>query len=157
MTRTNDSATQMTREEYQLLKAELERLKTGERNNISEKFRIARSFGDLSENSEYDEAKNDQARIEAQICRLEEQIKNVVVVDNVDTKAVAVGTKVTLLDLEFNEQHEYRVSSSVTTGESMSTATVTTDSPVGQAILGKKVGDMSTLRPQISKPIKCRL
>jgi transcription elongation factor GreA len=147
----------MTREEYQLLKAELERLKTGERNNISEKFRIARSFGDLSENSEYDEAKNDQARIEAQICRLEEQIKNVVVVDNVDTKAVAVGTKVTLLDLEFNEQHEYRVSSSVTTGESMSTATVTTDSPVGQAILGKKVGDMSTLRPQISKPIKCRL
>ena len=68
---------EMTREEYQQLRDELEHLKTVERNDISEKIRVARGFGDLSENSEYDEAKNDQARLEARISRLEERLKNV--------------------------------------------------------------------------------
>ena len=64
---------EMTREEYQQLRDELEHLKTVERNDISEKIRVARGFGDLSENSEYDEAKNDQARLEARISRLEDR------------------------------------------------------------------------------------
>ena len=65
---------EMTREEYQQLRDELEHLKTVERNDISEKIRVARGFGDLSENSEYYEAKNDQARLEARISRLEERL-----------------------------------------------------------------------------------
>ena len=95
---------EMTREEYQQLRDELEHLKTVERNDISEKIRVARGFGDLSENSEYDEAKNDQARIEARISRLEERLKNVQIVEHVSTDTVAVGTKVILLDMEFDDK-----------------------------------------------------
>ena len=155
MTRTSDSTTQMTREEYQALKAELDQLKTVERNNISEKIRVARSFGDLSENSEYDEAKNDQARLEAQISRLEEQIKNVVVVDEIDTDAVAIGTKVKLLDLEFNEETEYRISSSVVTGDKM--PIITLDSPVGTAIFGKRVGEIVDVETPSKKTYQIKI
>lgn len=130
---------EMTREEYQSLREELENLKTVERNEVSEKIRIARGFGDLSENSEYDEAKNDQARLEARISRLDEQLKNVCIVENISTDSVAIGTKVVLLDMEFSEETEYRIGSSVT-GNSENVITV--DSPVGRAILGKKVGEV---------------
>jgi transcription elongation factor GreA len=132
------SVSEMTREEYQALKQELENLKTVQRNEISEKIRIARGFGDLSENSEYDEAKNDQARLEARISRLEEQMKNVRIVEHVTTDCVALGTKVRLLDMEFDELNEYRVASSVSSSEDMNV--VTTDSPVGRAIMGQKAG-----------------
>ena len=155
MTKINDSATQMTREEYQSLKAELDQLKTVERVNISEKIRVARSFGDLSENSEYDEAKNDQARLEAQISRLEEQIKNVTIVEQIDTGAVAVGTKVKLLDLEYNDETEYRISSSVTTGDQM--PIITLDSPVGKAIFGKKIGDVVDVETPSKKTYQIKI
>ena len=130
---------EMTREEFNSLKRELEILKTVKRDEVSEKIRVARGFGDLSENSEYDEAKNDQAHLEARISRLEEQLKNVCIVDHIDTDLVAVGTKVTLLDVEFGEQTEYRVVSSV--GSSEDDNTITSTSPVGIAILGKREGD----------------
>ena len=77
MSKVKTTIDEMTREENQQLRDELEHLKTVERNDISEKIRVARGFGDLSENSEYDEAKNDQARLEARISRLEERLKNV--------------------------------------------------------------------------------
>ncbi len=105
-------AFEMTREEFQALKKELEVLKTTKLEEISEKIRIARGFGDLSENSEYDEAKNDQAHLEARISRIEEQLKNVVIVDQIDTDRVAVGTKVTLLDMDYGDKAEYRIVSS---------------------------------------------
>ena len=127
---------EMTREEYQQLRDELEHLKTVERNDISEKIRVARGFGDLSENSEYDEAKNDQARLEARISRLEERLKNV--------QIVAVGTKVILLDMEFDDKTEYRIASSGTGGDDDNV--VTADSPVGQAIMGHAVGEVVDIK-----------
>ena len=129
----------MTREEYVTLKKELEMLKTVKRDEISEKIRVARGFGDLSENSEYDEAKNDQAHLEARIQRLEEQLKHVSIVDNINTDSVAVGAKVVLLDMEYEEQAAYRIVSTAGTADGMDTITAT--SPVGQAILGKNAGE----------------
>ena len=135
---------EMTREEYQQLRDELEHLKTVERNDISEKIRVARGFGDLSENSEYDEAKNDQARLEARISRLEERLKNVQIVEHVSTDTVAVGTKVILLDMEFDDKTEYRIASSGTGGDDDNV--VTADSPVGQAIMGHAVGEVVDIK-----------
>ena len=129
----------MTREEYVTLKKELEMLKTVKRDEISEKIRVARGFGDLSENSEYDEAKNDQAHLEARIQRLEEQLKHVCILDNVNTDCVAVGAKIVLLDMEYDEEATYRIVSTAGSADGMDTITAT--SPVGQAILGKNAGD----------------
>ena len=91
----------MTQEGYEALKKELEELRTVKRADISEKIRVARGFGDLSENSEYDEAKNEQAIIEARISKLEFQLANVKIVDqeNLDTDTVSVGCKVEILDV----------------------------------------------------------
>ena len=139
MAKEKTPVSEMTREEYRSLREELENLKTVERNEISEKIRIARGFGDLSENSEYDEAKNDQARLEARISRLEEQLKNVTIVETVNTDYVAIGTKVVLLDMEFGDEAEYRIgSSAASSGEDI----ITVDSPVGHAIINKRVGDV---------------
>jgi len=137
------NANEMTREEYESLRNELDRLKTVERNVISEKIRVARGFGDLSENSEYDEAKNDQARLEANIARLEEQLKNVTIVDTISTDVVSIGTKVTLLDMEFDEETEYRFGNKAAAGDELEL--VTPDSPVGMAIAGHSVGEIVTV------------
>jgi len=137
------NANEMTREEYESLRNELDRLKTVERNVISEKIRVARGFGDLSENSEYDEAKNDQARLEADIARLEEQLKNVTIVDTISTDVVSIGTKVTLLDMEFDEETEYRFGNKAAAGDELEL--VTPDSPVGMAIAGHSVGEIVTV------------
>jgi len=137
------NANEMTREEYESLRNELDRLKTVERNVISEKIRVARGFGDLSENSEYDEAKNDQARLEADIARLEEQLKNVTIVDTISTDVVSIGTKVTLLDMEFDEETVYRFGNKAAAGDELEL--VTPDSPVGMAIAGHSVGEIVTV------------
>lgn len=129
----------MTREEHMVLKQELEVLKTVRRDEISEKIRVARGFGDLSENSEYDEAKNDQAQLESRIMRLEEQLKFANVIDKVNTDRVAVGAKVVLLDIEYQSEAAYRVVSTAGGGDSLDT--ITSSSPVGLAILGKKAGE----------------
>ena len=134
---------EMTREEFEALKAELDHLKTVERNVISEKIRIARGFGDLSENSEYDEAKNDQARLEADIARLEEQLKNVVIVETISTDVVSIGTKVKLLDMEFDEETEYRFGNKAAAGDEIEL--ITPDSPVGMAIAGHGIGEVLTV------------
>ena len=135
----------MTKEGFDGLKAELEYLKTEKRKEISEKIRIARGFGDLSENSEYDEAKNDQALLEARILTLEEQIKNVKILDanQISGECVSVGTKVVLLDLEYKEEMEYKIVSSVESGADENA--ITDESPVGKAIVGHKVGDVVTV------------
>lgn len=154
MAKEKKPVSEMTREEYQLLRDELENLKTVERNEISEKIRIARGFGDLSENSEYDEAKNDQARLEARISRLEEQLKNVSIVEHINTDAVAIGTKVVLLDMEFGDETEYRIGSSAT-GNSEDVITV--DSPVGRAIIGKKVGEVADIETPSKKTYQMKI
>jgi transcription elongation factor GreA len=133
----------MTSEGYQELKRELEELRTVKRKEISEKIRVARGFGDLSENSEYDEAKNEQALVESKIATLEEQLKKAHLIskDQISTEVVSVGTVVTILDMEFDEELVYRIATSVESNHSQM-ETITDESPVGKALLGHKVGDI---------------
>ena len=113
------------------LEDELEYLKTEGRADIAEKIKVARGYGDLSENSEYDEAKNEQAKIEARIVEIEAMLKNVEIIEDVkgNTKSVIVGVKVKVLDEDYGDECEYRVVGS------------TDESPVGKALLGKKIGE----------------
>ena len=96
----------MTKEGYDDLVKELNELKTTRRAEISEKIRVARGFGDLSENSEYDEAKNEQAIVEARILTLENQLKNVKIIEKSDTVkgTVSLGSFVTIRDVEFGDE-----------------------------------------------------
>jgi len=123
------------------LQEELENLKTNGRAEIAEKIKVARGYGDLSENSEYDEAKNEQAKIEARIVEIEAMLKNVEIIEDVKgkAKAVVIGVKVKVLDLEYDEEDEYRVVGS--TEADPRNGKISDESPVGKALLGKKVGD----------------
>ena len=131
----------LTSEGLKALQDELENLKTVTRNEIAEKIKIARGFGDLSENSEYDEAKNEQAKIEARIVELEAMLKNVEIIEDVKGKAktVVIGVKVKALDMEFDEECEYRVVGS--TEANPLEGKISDESPLGKALLGKTVGD----------------
>jgi len=133
----------ITPEGYEKIKSELEHLRTVRRREISEKIRVARGFGDLSENSEYDEAKNEQALVEANIATLEEQLKKAQLIDkeHISTDVVSVGTTVTILDVEFDEQTTYRISSPLEYVRDDDMETITNESPVGKALIGHKVGD----------------
>ncbi len=123
------------------LQEELETLKTTGRADIAEKIKTARGYGDLSENSEYDEAKNEQAKIEARIVEIEAMLKNVEIITNIkgSAKTVVVGVKVKVHDEEFDEDVEYRVVGS--TEADPRQYKISDESPVGKALLGKKVGD----------------
>ena len=131
----------MTKEGYDDLVKELNELKTTRRAEISEKIRVARGFGDLSENSEYDEAKNEQAIVEARILTLENQLKNVKIIEKSDTVkgTVSLGSFVTIRDVEFGDEMTYRIISSVESSNDMST--ITYESPVDKALLGHKAGE----------------
>ena len=123
------------------LKEELETLKTQGRTDIAEKIKVARGYGDLSENSEYDEAKNEQAKIEARIVELEAMLKNIEIIEDVkgSAKTVALGVKVKALDMEFDEECEYRVVGS--TEANPLEGKISDESPLGKALLGKNIGD----------------
>lgn len=131
----------LTDEGLHNLEMELEELKTVKRKEIAEKIKVALSFGDLSENSEYDEAKNDQAIAEARIAEIEAMLKNVKVIneDDLDTEVINVGSKITVKDLEFDEVLTYRI-----VGSSEADPTngkISDESPVGKGLLGHKVGE----------------
>lgn len=131
---------QLTKEGLEKLRSELEYLKTDGRTDIAEKIRVARGYGDLSENSEYDEAKNEQAKIEARIVELEKMLENVEIIEeNVNTEEVTVGVTVTVFDEEFEEEMTYKVVGSAE-ADPMN-GLISNDSPVGTALLGAKVGD----------------
>lgn len=139
----------ITEEGYNELKRELEELRTVKRKEISEKIRTARGFGDLSENSEYDEAKNEQALVEAKISTLEEQLKKarLIDIDEISTDVVSVGTTVKILDVEFDEEMTYRIASTIESNHT-TMETITDESPVGKALIGHKLGDeVSVLVP----------
>ncbi len=123
------------------LKEELETLKTKGRADIAEKIKVARGYGDLSENSEYDEAKNEQAKIEARIAEIEVMLKNIEIIEYVkgDSNTVVIGVKVKALDMEFDEECEYKVVGS-TEADPMN-GKISDESPLGKALLGKKIGD----------------
>lgn len=125
------------------LQEELENLKTNGRAEIAEKIKVARGYGDLSENSEYDEAKNEQAKIEARIIEIESMLKNVEIIADVkgSSKTVTIGTKVKILDIEFDEELEYRI---VGSAEANGSDCISDESPVGKALLGHKIGETVT-------------
>ena len=131
----------MTQEGFEKLEQELEELKTVKRKEIAEKIKIARDFGDLSENSEYDEAKNEQAQIEEKIIKLDNMIANAKIIDEVelDTKTVNVGATVTLVQVESKKKLEYTIVGSAESNPLE--GKISNESPVGKAILGKKKGN----------------
>ncbi len=122
------------------LKEELEKRKTEDRSEIAERIKVALSFGDLSENSEYDEAKMAQAMNEGRIAEIENLLKNarLIEVDDISKTKVALGGKVTLQDAETKEETIYTLVSSKE--EDIFENKISTDSPVGAAIFGKKKG-----------------
>jgi len=132
----------LTYEGLKKLEEELEYLKGVKRREIAERIKQAMAFGDLSENSEYDEAKNAQAQLEAQIVKLENKLKNAKVIDEdeVSTDVVSVGSKVKLLDKEFDEEVEYYIVGSAEADPSQQK--ISNESPLGSALIGKKVGDV---------------
>ena len=129
----------MTSEGFKKLQEELEYLKTEGRDNAAEKIRIARGFGDLSENSEYDEAKNDQAVLEARIAEIEAQLKHVRILDESEMTGdhVHIGSKVRI---EANGKEYNYVISGATESDPFA-GRISDESPVGKAVMGLKVGE----------------
>ncbi len=125
------------------LEEELEMLKTVRRKEVSDKIRVARGYGDLSENSEYDEAKNEQAIVEARIADLEVMLKNVVILDESEIvkDSVSLGSTVKVYDEEFDEELEYIIVGS--TEADLDLGKISDESPVGKALIGKKVGEVA--------------
>lgn len=128
----------LTQEGFDKLEQELENLKTVKRVEIAERIKVALGFGDLSENSEYDEAKNAQAENETKIAELENKIRYAKIIDEseIDTKTVQVGNTVKLLDLEFDEEVSYTIVGS--TEVDIAQNKISNESPIGSAILGVK-------------------
>ena len=137
----NKHTTTLTRKGEQKLKQELEYLRTVRRQEIAEKIKVALSFGDLSENSEYDEAKNEQGIIESRITEIEVTLAHAKVIDDEDisTEKVGIGTTVKLLDLQDDEEMEFLI---VGTKEAnIKEGKMSDESPVGAAIMEHAVGD----------------
>ena len=130
----------MTSEGFKKLQEELEHLKTTGRDEAAEKIRVARGFGDLSENSEYDEAKNDQAALEARIAELEAQLKHVRILDEseMSSEHVHVGSKVVIKDKK-GKKFTYTISGA--TEADPFNGKISDESPVGKAVMGLKVGE----------------
>jgi len=133
----------LTQEGYDNLEKELEELKTVKRYEISERIKVALGFGDLSENSEYDEAKNAQAANENKIAELEAKLRYARIIDEseIDTKTVQVGNIVKVLDMEFNEEVEYNIVG--TTEVDLSQNKISNESPIAKALIGRKVNDIA--------------
>lgn len=136
----------LTDEGLKKLEDELEHLKTEKRKEIADKIKVALSFGDLSENSEYDEAKNEQAMVESRISQIEALLKDVKIIDDKDlsTEVVTLGCKVKVLDVEFNEDEVYKVVGSAEADPEKNM--LSDDSPVGRTLLGHKVGEEVTVQ-----------
>ena len=130
----------VTQEGYDKLEKELDYLRTEKRAEIAEKIKVALGFGDLSENSEYDEAKNAQAENEGKIAELENKIRHAKIIDEaeIDTKTVQIGNTVKLYDVEFEEEVEYTIVGS--TEVNLAENKISNESPIGKALLGAKKG-----------------
>ena len=140
-----DKKNSLTYEGLKKLEDELENLKVVRRKEVSQKIKEAREQGDLSENAEYDAAKDEQRDIEARIEELEKILKNaeVVVEEEADLDKVSIGCSVKILDCEFDEELEYKIVGS-TEANSLK-GKISNESPVGKALLGKQVGDTVTV------------
>ena len=138
----NKPITVLTKDGVAKLEAELENLKTVRRQEVAEKIKVALSFGDLSENSEYDEAKNEQGIVESRIAEIEATLAHAQIIDSDDitTEKVGIGAVVKLLDKEMDEEMEFQI---VGTSEAnIDKGQMSDESPIGAAIIGKKIGDV---------------
>ena len=138
----NKPITVLTRKGEAKLKAELDELKSVRRREVADKIKVALSFGDLSENSEYDEAKTEQGIIESRIAEIEATLAHAQVIDDdeISTEKVGIGTTVKILDVDMNEELEFRM---VGTKEAdINTAKMSDESPIGAAIMDHKVGEI---------------
>jgi len=131
--------TLLTEEGYKKLEEELANLKGPKKMEVAEKIKQAREYGDLSENSEYDEAKNEQALLEAKIAEMEAMLRSAKIVDKVSTNSVGIGTTVKLYDYEFEEEIEYHIVG--TTEIDIANSKISLESPVGKALFGRKKDD----------------
>ncbi len=139
----------LTKEGFKALQEKLDYLKSTKREEISKKIGVAREFGDLSENSEYDAAKEEQAQVEAEIAEIENKLRfgKIINQKKVDTSSVNAGCFVKLKDLDFDDEFEYQIVGA--TESDPSKGLISNQSPVGQALLGKKVGEtVQVILPQ---------
>lgn len=132
----------LTQEGYNKIEEEVEYLKTVKRKEVAERIKVAISFGDLSENAEYDEAKNEQAKLEEQILKLDEKLRKAVIIDEsqIDLDIVMVGSIVKLYDFDFDEEIEYSIVGSAEADPFE--GKISNESPVGKALLGARVGEV---------------
>ena len=139
------TAKYLTPEGKKQLEEKLQYLKTVKRPEVVKKIGYAREFGDLSENSEYDAAKEEQALVESQIAEIEDTLLNAIIIkkSSIDTSKVSIGTKVKLYDEEFDEEVEYKI---ICSNESdPKNGLISNESPVGAALLGHKEGELVTV------------
>ncbi len=148
---------QYTEEGYRAIVEEYEYLKNVRRGQVKEALAIARSYGDLSENSEYDEAKDEQAKVEGRISELDELIKNAVVVKETefDSNVVSIGSYVKVYDETYEEELEYNIVGTNETNALM--GLISESSPIGSALVGKKVGDIAEAHTPTGSVIKLRV
>ena len=128
----------MTQEGFDKLEKELNYLRTEKRAEIAERIKVALGFGDLSENSEYDEAKNAQAENEAKIAEYENKVRHAKIIDEkeIDTETVQIGNIIKVLDIEFDEKIDYTIVGS--TEVNLAENKISNESPLGKALLGAK-------------------
>ena len=130
----------LSAERLKELEEELTYLKTVKDKEVTEQIKVARGYGDLSENSEYDEAKNEQAKVEGEIAQLEEMLKNAVIADEDNTGAVGVGSFVRLRDVELGTEAEYQIVGAIEAD--IFANKIPNDAPIAKAILGHQQGDI---------------
>ena len=136
-----DKSVLLTADGLKKLQEKLNHLKSVKRLEVADRLKAAIALGDLSENSEYDDAKNEQAFLEGEIAELEEKIRHAKIIENsADSNVVSMGSKIVLKDLEFNETDEYQLVGS--TEADPDEGKISNESPVGAAIIGKSVGEV---------------
>jgi transcription elongation factor GreA len=147
----------LTKESYDAKVKELEQLKTTGRDEIAERIKVARSFGDLSENSEYDEAMNEQAKLEAKIARLENDIRNANILDedNLNAGVVHPGSKVKVENVENGKKSEYTI---LGPSESNPAQGIISDqSPIGKSLIGNRKGDIVDVQLPTGKVLRLKI
>ena len=139
-----EQETILTEEGLKKLEDELDYLRSEKRQQVAERLKVAISYGDISENSEYDDAKNEQAFVEGRILTLEKMIRNAKVIKDseINKKVVSLGSQVTIKDMETEEEEEYTVVGTTEADPMADPPRISNESPVGKAILGQKVGSV---------------
>lgn len=131
----------MSRERYEEIEKELEYLQTVREKEVAEQIREARSYGDLSENSEYDEAKTEQGKLYSRIAEYKNLLENAEIVDSTaSTGTISIGTRIRLLDMEENEEEEYQIVGSQEANPAI--GRISDESPIGRALVGRQIGDI---------------